>query len=314
MFMRETNDYEKLYSLDVLGVQDRGENDQLDVRKEFKDDITRREDGRYEVRVPWIPGNTLEGTNEQASRRRLQNVNNKLIQNPDQKKEYEKIIEDQLRDGVIETVPEQPSGERTFYMPYKSVVRESAATTKVRMVFDASAKPHYLANSVNDCMHTGPPLQPLLWDILIRARMAPFLLLGDIEKAFLQISLREEDRDAFLFLFNINSKEERFRFTRVPFGAEASPFMLAATLQHHYDCQPEDLHETAHVLEETHVDNLMKTAHDVGSLGKLKEEVTQILANASISRNRTSSSLKVRTCPIRGRYWDTTGTRERTRW
>ena len=110
MFMRETNDYEKLYSLDVLGVQDRGENDQLDVLKEFKDDITRREDGRYEVRVPWIPGSTLESTNEQASRRRLQNVNKKLIQNPDLKKEYEKIIEDQLRDGIIETVPEQPSG------------------------------------------------------------------------------------------------------------------------------------------------------------------------------------------------------------
>ena len=51
-FMRETSDYEKLYSLDVLGVQDRGENDQLDVLKEFKDDIRRREDGRYEVRVP----------------------------------------------------------------------------------------------------------------------------------------------------------------------------------------------------------------------------------------------------------------------
>ena len=104
------------------------------------------------------------------------------------------------------------------------------------MVFDASAKPHHLANSVNDCMYTGPPLQPLLWDILIRARMAPFVLLGDIEKVFLQISLREEDRDAFCFLFNVNGREECFRFTRVPLGAEASPFMLAATLQHHYDC------------------------------------------------------------------------------
>ena len=218
------------------------------------------------MRVPWIPGSNLESTNEQAGRRRLQNVNKKLIQNPELKEEYDKIIREQLRDGIIETVPEQASGERTLYMP--AVVRDSATTTKVRMVFDASAKPHHLANSVhvNDCMHTGPPLQPLLWDILIRARMAPFLLLGDIEKVFLQISLRGEDRDAFRFLCNVNGKEERFRFTRIPFGAEASPFMLAATLQHHCDCQPEDLHETVQVLREnTYVDNLMKTAHDVGS-------------------------------------------------
>lgn len=90
--------------------------------------------------------------------------------------------------------------------------------------------------------------------------MLPYLLLGDIEKAFLQISLKEEDRDVFRFLFNINDKEQHFRFTRVPFGAEASPFLLAATLQHHYDCQPDELGETVKVLREnTYVDNLMKT-------------------------------------------------------
>ena len=116
----------------------------------------------------------------------------------------------QLRDGIIETVPEQPSGEQTFHMPHKPVVRDSATTTKVRMVFDASAKPHHLANSVNDCMYTGPPLQPILWDILIRPCVAPFLLLGDIEKVFLQIRLREEGGDAFSFLFNANGKGGTF--------------------------------------------------------------------------------------------------------
>ncbi|KAL9984747.1 hypothetical protein ACROYT_G007080 [Oculina patagonica] len=33
---------------DVLEIEDQGENDQLDVLKEFKDDVTRQEDGRYE--------------------------------------------------------------------------------------------------------------------------------------------------------------------------------------------------------------------------------------------------------------------------
>ena len=52
----------------------------------------------------------------------------------------------------------------------------------VRMVFDASAKPHYLAISINDCMHNGPSLKPLLWDILLRVRVpfgaesSPFIL------------------------------------------------------------------------------------------------------------------------------------------
>ena len=86
-------------------------------------------------------------------------------------------------------------------MPHKPVVKQDAITTKNRMVFDASAKPQPISSSVNECMYPGPPLQPLLWDILVRARMSPYLLIGDIEKAFLQIGLSEEDRDAFRFLF-----------------------------------------------------------------------------------------------------------------
>ena len=39
MYLREVNDYEKLYSLDVLGVEDRGENDQFDVLRDFKENI-----------------------------------------------------------------------------------------------------------------------------------------------------------------------------------------------------------------------------------------------------------------------------------
>ena len=84
-------------------------------------------------------------------------------------------------------------------MPHKAVVRTEAVTTKVRMVFDGSAKPHPLAASINECMYTGPSLQPLLWDIMIRSRMSENLLLGDIKKAFPQIVIKEKDGDAFGF-------------------------------------------------------------------------------------------------------------------
>ena len=62
MYLHEISDYEELYSLEVLGVEDRGENDQLDVLRQFKESIVRREDGRYEVGFPWIPGATLPNT------------------------------------------------------------------------------------------------------------------------------------------------------------------------------------------------------------------------------------------------------------
>ena len=140
-----------------------------------------------------------------------------------------------LRNGVIEKVPSEPSGSRIFYMPHKPVLRENASTTKCRMVFDASARPAPLMNSINDCMYKGPALQPSIWDIMIRAKMAPCLLVGDLKQAFLQIGIKLEDRDAFRFLFTLNGKEEHLRFMKIPCGGEASPFMLGGTLQHHYE-------------------------------------------------------------------------------
>ena len=63
--------------------------------------------------------------------------------------------------------------------------------------------------------------------------MSPCILLGDVQKAFLQIGIKSEDRDAFRFLFTLGGKEEHLRFLRVPFGTEASAFMLGATLVTH---------------------------------------------------------------------------------
>ena len=92
-FSRESSDYERLHSLDLLEVRDRGEDDKLDVYTEFKENIVRDND---EVNIPWIPGAKLDGTNEEQSRRHLQNMDIKLGQKEKLKAEYTHIIEEQL--------------------------------------------------------------------------------------------------------------------------------------------------------------------------------------------------------------------------
>ena len=87
-------------------------------------------------------------------------------------------------------------------MPHNAVVRTEAVTTKVRMVFDASAKPHPVAASINEYTYTGPSLPPLLWDIMIRSRISENLLLGDIKKAFVKIVIKEEVQGRFPVSFH----------------------------------------------------------------------------------------------------------------
>ena len=128
---------------------------------------------------------------------------------------------------------------------------------------------------------------------MIRSRMSENLLLGDIKKAFLQIGIKEEDRDAFRFLFTLHGKEEHLRFARVPFGAEASTFILGATLRYHIDQQPEDFAETVEELRtSTNVDSLMETEGQIEEMRKFKEEATYILEDAKFKVHKWESNIK----------------------
>ena len=71
--------------------------------------------------------------------------------------------------------------------------------TKLRIVFDASAKRE--GPSLNDCVYAGPPLSPLLMDIMMRFRCLKVALVGDIEKGFLMVGVEERDHDALPFLW-----------------------------------------------------------------------------------------------------------------
>ena len=80
---------------------------------------------------------------------------------------------------------DESQGERECYLPHKAVIRETAESTKMRIVFDASAKASPVSPSLNDCLETGPPLQNLLGSVLVRNRFKPVTLCADLKQAFL---------------------------------------------------------------------------------------------------------------------------------
>ena len=190
----DQSDYEQLCRLDVLGLEDAPEHDQRVVYNEFKEQLTRNPEGWYETGLPWRGNFPTLPTNERGSRRRLESLVTKL-KRESLTSEYDAIIQDQKRSGIAESA-ESPAKGVEFYLPHKPVVREMAKTTKVRIVYDASAKETRDSPSLNDCLYPGPPLQNKLWDVLVHQRGYPIVISGDIQKAFLQVRVRENERDA----------------------------------------------------------------------------------------------------------------------
>ena len=122
------------------------------------------------------------------SRRRLTGLLRRLKQSTEILKEYTSIIRNQLEQGVVETVKENDVSSGTIhYLPHHAVVLHDKDTTKVRVVYDASARSN--GPSLNDCLHVGPKFNQKINELLFRFRPYPVALVADIEKAFLNISV-----------------------------------------------------------------------------------------------------------------------------
>ena len=104
---------------------------------------------------------------------------------------YDKVIQEQLEDRIIEKVLNiTPQKGKEFYLPHKAIIREDAESTKLRVVYDASSKPNMNGPSLSECLEKGPPLLNMLWDVLVRSRMKPVALCADLREAFLQTRIR----------------------------------------------------------------------------------------------------------------------------
>ena len=118
------------------------------------------------------------------------------------------------------------------------MIRRDKKTTKVRVVYDASARS--TGPSLNDCLHTGPKFNQRILEILLRFRSYQVGAIADLEKAFLMIAVERKDRDVLRFLWVKDAFAEqmhvvKLRFTRVVFGVSSSPFLLNATIRHNLE-------------------------------------------------------------------------------
>jgi hypothetical protein len=256
------------FGLNVIGMDDTLEpEDRDEIMRIFKKNITFIE-GRYQIGIPFNERIKELPTNFRQAKARLAGLIKKLKQ-MDLVQKYDDIIKEQEKDGIIERVhdPSQASGP-IHYLPHKAVIRMDKATTKIRIVMDPSAKPKGMQNapSLNDCIYPGPLLLKELVGILLRFRTMNEVILADIQKAFLQIAVREQDRDCTRFLWFENPetidpneiyqiKNIVYRFTRVSFGLTVSPFLLSATIREHLSLYDTKLAEL--IDKDLYMDNIL---------------------------------------------------------
>ena len=281
------------WELEAMGIKDPGQS----VLTQFEERIKFR-DGRYEVALPWKDPHPTLPTNYHLCLNRLNGLYRRLRQTPALLKEYDTTIQNQVRQGIVQRVdePEATKGDNVHYLPHHAVIRQDKETTKLRIVYDASAKS--TGPSLNNCLYTGPKFDQKILDILLRFRTYKVALIADIEKAFLMVSMSESDRDVLRFLWYDDVAKEQpevrvFRFTRVVFGVSSSPFLLNATISHHlneFASSEPQLVRT--LLRSTYVDDIVTGAKDEDDAYELYVKSKKMLKSGGFNLRKfvTSSS------------------------
>ena len=196
--------------------------------------------GHYEVSLLWRRDCSELSNHFNISYNRLKYLHQRLLKRPEILQEYNNIIQEQHSKGIIERVEtcDTMHIKSAHYLPHHAIIRTERETTKLRIVYDGSAKSDAKDLSLNDFLDTGPNYIPKLFELLLRFRCHRIALVGDIEKAFLMIGIAEDDREKLRFLwlknpFEVNSEIVEYRFNKLVFGLRPSPAILGAVISNH---------------------------------------------------------------------------------
>ncbi|GBM08426.1 hypothetical protein AVEN_240591-1, partial [Araneus ventricosus] len=291
-----------LWELEAIGITPKREisHSDLEILEAFEQNTT-YENNRYETKLLWKDNHEGLNDNYEIARRRLFNLNKRFKRDDNFYSRYKEIINTQLKDNIIEEINCELDNDvsKGYFMPHHGVVKDLKETTKLRICYSASSKANNEL-SLNDCLECGPNLNPDLLKIILKFRFYPIAFCADIQRAFLEVGIVEEDRKFLQFLWgeeggtnlSLDDRTVRIlRMRRVPFGVKCSPFLLHATIKLHLKKYEHLYKRTCAVLNELYVDNLITGAYCIEEAALISKEATGILSEANMNlRQWTTNS------------------------
>ncbi|XP_073821407.1 uncharacterized protein [Musca autumnalis] len=158
--------------------------------------------------------------------------NKNRFKDPELKKQYVKFMEEYENLGHMTKISADAIRSPHYLIPHHCVQRPESTTTKLRVVFDASAKTSS-SHSLNDLMYTGPTVQSDLFSTLLRFRLPKYVFTTDVEKMYRQVLISPEDRQFQLIIWrkDVSQPITYYQLNTVTYGTRAAPYLATKCLQ-----------------------------------------------------------------------------------
>ncbi|XP_043258558.1 uncharacterized protein LOC122400888 [Colletes gigas] len=263
--------------------------EERECEEHFSHQVRRDASGRYIVALPFNEQQQRLGGSRSRALHRLFSLERKFDRNPTLKADYAAVLDEYRALGHMTQVESFDSPG--FYLPHHAVIKPSSSTTKVRVVFDGSAKSSS-GLSLNDALMTGPTLQDDLFSLLLRFRLYAYVLTGDIEKMYRQFLVRPEDRSFQRILWrDQRNRIATYELNTVTFGLTSAPYLATRCLQQlATDEQMEFPIASLVIKRDMYVDDLLTGANTIEEANELQTQILGMLQRGGLNIRQWASN------------------------
>ena len=264
------------------------------VVKHFQENHFRSSDGMFVVPLPKQPDAKPLGESRSQAVRRFLSLEHSL-HSKHQFCEVDAVVREYVDLDHAELIPHQdlskPENE-VFYLPIHVVRKEASSTTKIRAVFDASAK-SASGVSLNETFCVGPTIHSSLLDVLPRFRTHQVALTTDVSKMYRAVGLIGPDKDLHRFVWRSHPDEPLvdYRMTRVTFGVSASSFAANMAVRQNADDHANEFPLAAKAVQDSfYVDDGLTGSDTVAKAITLRKELQELFAKGRFLLRKWSSN------------------------
>lgn len=262
--------------------------------------ISRAPDGRFIVSIPFNSNISLLGDSGLQATERFLQLEKRLVKNQTLRSEYSQFINEYISLGHMtqlipnndclfnESVINAMNSSCTlanippFYLPHHAVIKATSITTKLRVVFDGSAKSSSNV-SINDAQIVGPVVQRDLFSILLQFRQYKIALTGDIEKMYRQILIRPPERkfQRILWRETPESPIQTYELNTITYGTASASYLATRCLIYLSDLYASQFPKTSNILKNNaYMDDILCGGDTVEEVLQIQNELINILASA----------------------------------
>ncbi|XP_062715437.1 uncharacterized protein LOC134291545 [Aedes albopictus] len=258
--------------------------------------LTRFSGDRFETGLLWRYDNVRLPDSRPMALRRHRCLEKRMANDPVLAKVLQQKICDYATKGYIRKLSDEEIRQQTGEMWYLPVfpVTNPNKPGKVRIVWDAAAKAHGV--SLNSVLLKGPDLLCSLLGILLRFRLHPVAVTGDIREMFHQVQIRREDQQYQCFYWtDENGELGVYVMAVMTFGACCSPSSAQYVKNVNAERFRSEFPEACEAVIKSHyVDDMLISVATEEEAIQLAEEVRHVHAQGGFEiRNWISNSRRV---------------------